>query len=285
MFVYAGRVSAAGFYASSGALRREISARHRLRDSPAEERELSFGRSGSVLYKADAEGEHGNFLAASYRRIVRDPQWAQRLEKAYTGGQWMPRAGDRRRGELECASSSDALLMNVFCYPGVLRRRALCACLGVEPGMRPCFGFRPALAMQGGEVDRTELDMVLGDVLVEAKLTEGGFGQASRERLLRYCGVEESFSVKDLPQTGRGYAGYQIVRGLLAAARCGGRYVVLLDGRRADLADLCFGVVTAAHAEATRSLFQLRTWQEIAACVPPVVREFLATRFGIEPGT
>ena len=264
-----------------------------MREDPADGREISFGRSGSVLYKTGAEGEHGNFLAASYRRIVRDPEWARRLEKAYTGDQWMPRAQDRRRGELECASSSDALLMNVFCYPGVLRRRALCACLGVEPGVRPAFGARASLPMQGGEVDRTELDMVLGDVLVEAKLTEGGFGKASRERLLRYSGVEEIFSVEELPHTGHahkrqagtghGYAGYQIVRGLLAAERLGSRYIVLLDGRRADLADLCFQVVAAAHSAAVRSRFQLRTWQEIAVCVPPAVRGFLAERFGIEP--
>ncbi len=272
-----------GSRASSGALRREISARHRLREEPADGREVSFGRSGSVLYQSDGNGEHGNFLASSYRRIVRDPEWARRLEKAYTGDRWMPRAQDRRRAELDCASSSDALLMNVFCYPGVLRRRTLCACLGVEPGVRPAFGIRPSLPMRRGEVDRTELDMVLGDVLVEAKLTEGGFGKASHDRLLRYCGVEEIFSVADLPHTGRGYEGYQIVRGLLAAERNGGRYLVLLDGRRADLAEICFRVVAAAHTATSRSRFQLRTWQEIAACVPPVVRGFLAERFGIEP--
>lgn len=254
-----------------------------MRGAAADEQEISYGRSGSVLYKAEAEGRHGNFLAASYRRITADPEWARRLEKAYTGDQWMPRAGDRRRGELECASSSDALLMNVFCYPGILRRKDLCACLGAEPGIRPTFGTRALLPMRGGEIDRTELDMVLGDAPVEAKLTEGGFGHASGARLLRYCGMEEMFSLEELPRTGRGYAGYQIVRGMLEAERRGSRYTVLLDGRRADLAELCFQVVAAAHSAASRSRFHLRTWQEIAACVPPVVRAFLRERFGIEP--
>ena len=276
-------MSAAEYHASPGALRREIAARHRLRDDAAGDRELSFGRTGSVLYAADPQGEHGNFLAASYRRILRDPEWARRLAKAYTGDRWMPRAGDRRRAELDCASSSDALLMNIFCYPGMLRRRPLCTALGVSPGLRPAFGVRPALPMRGGEIDRTELDMALGDLLIEAKLTEGGFGHASRDRLLRYNGVEQMFSLEQLPRTGRGFAGYQIIRGLLAAEHGGGRYTVLLDGRRADLAELCFKVVAAANSAATRSRFGLSTWQEIAAYVPPVVRAFLAGRFGIEP--
>ncbi len=80
--------------------------------------------------------------------------------------------------------------MNVFCYPGVLARREVCSLLGVELGLRPEFGVRAELPMRKGEVDRTEMDMRLGSVLAEAKLTETGFGRASRERLLRYlrCG-------------------------------------------------------------------------------------------------
>jgi hypothetical protein len=41
-----------------------------------------------------------------------------------------------------------ALLMNIFCYPGVLRRAAVCSLLGIEAGLRPAFGVRPAIPLQ-----------------------------------------------------------------------------------------------------------------------------------------
>src|SRR5579875_1697972 len=147
---------------SSRALRAELGARN-LRRAEGMQHEVTFGRVPSVVYAQD-KGAHGNFLGPSYRRILADPAWAARLHKAYTGGAQLPRASDRRRGELECAVSSDALLMNVFCYPGVLRRSAVCACLGVDAGQRPQFGVRAQLAMRGGEVDRTEMDMEVGDL-------------------------------------------------------------------------------------------------------------------------
>ncbi len=268
---------------SARALRAEVGARNLARFS-AFAHEVTYGRVPSVLYASDAEGGHGNFLQASFRRIVKDPAWAARLGKSYTGAARLPRAADRWRGELECAGSSDALLMNVFCYPGVLRRPALCALLGVDAGQRPEFGVRADLPMRRGEVDRTELDMVLGDVLVEAKFTEGGFGRASRERLLRYQGVEQIFNVDDLPHTGGQFSGYQILRGMLAAFQGQSRYLVLLDARRADLEEVCFRVLRAVRSAEVASRFRLLTWQELAGSLPKGVQAFLAEKYGIEAG-
>ena len=247
--------------------------------------EVGFGRTPAVLYREDGAGGHGNFLAASYRRIVADPAWARRLEKAYTGGEFLPRRGDRWRGELECTTSSDALLMNVFCYPRVLYGGNLCAQIGVEPGLRPEFGVRAELPMRKGEIDRTEMDMALGSgpgvTLVEAKLTESGFGRASRERLLRYEGVEEVFETEALPRVGSSFAGYQLIRGVLAARRSEGSYVVLVDGRRADLKELCLRVLMAARRMEDRERLRLCTWQELARGMPRKVQGFLAEKYGI----
>ena len=84
-----------------------------------------------------------------FRRIAADASWVRRLDKAYTASRRVARSGDRRRGELECANSSDALLMNIFCYPGVLHRPGVCSLLGVEPGLRPEFGFAAKVAFTG----------------------------------------------------------------------------------------------------------------------------------------
>lgn len=266
---------------SSRQLRQELSARN-LQRAQTHVHELTFGSVPGVVYDYTEQGSHGNFLQPSLRRILADPRWAARLRKAYTGVHLLPRAADRQRGELECAASSDALLMNVFCYPGALRRRALCACLGIEPGGRAAFGVRVALPMRNGETDRTELDMRLGDVLVEAKLTETGFGRASFERLTRYKSVEESFDLDQLPR-GSKFEGYQLIRGILAAQRHGMRYLVLLDNRRADLSEICFRVLCAVRSAEARSRFRLISWQELAGTLPPVLRQFLDEKYGITP--
>lgn len=267
---------------SSRALRAEVGHRNLVRGAGLAH-EVTFGEVPSVVYARNPEGGgHGNFLPASFRRILADPGWAQRLEKVYTGSARLPRAGDRQRAELECAGSSDALLMNIFCYPGVLRRAALCACLGVQTGLRPAFGVRGELAMRRNEVDRTEFDMQLGDLLVEAKLTETGFGTASLDRLRRYISAEEFFDFDALPRSGQRVAGYQIVRGLLAAAQHGRRYLLLLDGRRRDLVEICFQVLRATRHAEVRGGASLLTWQELTALVPRTVRDFLTEKYGIE---
>ena len=274
--------SSPGTKRSAQALRAEVGARNVAR-AAAFAHEVTFGRVPSIVYRADEQGGHGNFLPASFRRIVADPSWAARLRKSYTAAARVPRSGDRWRGELECAGSSDALLMIVFCYPGLRRRPALCALLGVELGLRPAFGVRAALPMRKDEIDRTELDMALGDLLVEAKLTEGGFGRASRERLVRYVQVKDVFDVEELPQSGGQVCGYQIVRGVLAALHRQERYMVLLDDRRTDLQELCFRVLRAARGPEARSRFRLLTWQEVSRTLPGTLQVFFAEKYGIEP--
>jgi hypothetical protein len=69
--------------------------------------------------------------------------------------------------------SSDALLMNIFCYPGVTKRREVSLLLGTDTEDVPEFGFRPHVPLFSRGKERTEVDMKLGGVLFEAKLTEG----------------------------------------------------------------------------------------------------------------
>jgi hypothetical protein len=263
---------------SSAQLRREISARNVERG--AGEFEVSFGGSESVIYR-DADGAHGNFLAGSYARIMADPLWKRRLTKSYTASRFVPRAGDRKRYELECASSSDALLMNIFCYPGALRNARLCALLGVETGLRPEFGFRPAIPLTNGRSDRTEIDLRLGDLLVEAKLTEGDFQRAPMRLLTRYRDLEEVFALEQLPVVEGVVRSYQLIRCVLAAHACGGSFMVLCDGRRPDLTERWFEVMRAVGDSALRTRLRLVTWQELGALLPGRVRGFLAQKYGI----
>lgn len=137
--------------------------------------------------------------------------------------------------------------------------------------------------MRNGEVDRTEIDMRLGDLLCEAKLTETGFQSTAMQRLLRYEGIAETFEVDDLPRNGSGVPGYQLIRGVLAAQGSGGRFALLADARRTDLHEMWFRVLRAVHSFDLRSRMALVSWQEIAATMPRTVQDFLAAKYGIEP--
>jgi len=228
------------------------------------------------------EGRHGNFLDASYAAIVGVPEWAARLRKSYSADSRVPRRWDRKRAELDCANSSDALLMNVFCYPGILSHWPLCTLLGVERGLTPSFGYKPRVPIGEKLVDRTEVDMLLGALLVEAKLTESGFQTAPLERVLRYRGFEELFDVEELEIKNGMVQSYQLIRGVVAASFGGRSFAVLCDARRMDLIEKWFRVMRAVRSCEMRSRLAILTWQEIAAVAPGELRGFLRLKYGIE---
>ncbi len=273
---------------TAGELRRELSERN-LAWAPGRAHEVTFGRVPSVVYGQDEQGSHGNFLAAAYRRIGHNPAWRARLEKAYTSERWIARSGDRAgRGELECGNSSDALLMNVFCSPGTLGREGVCRLLGVGRGLRPEFGVRVGVPLRAGvrkrageATDRTEVDMQVGNCLIEAKLTETDFQTARSGLVERYRDLHEVFAHEEMPRVGELYGSYQLIRGVLASFASEGRFVVLSDERRGDLIEQWFGVLRAVKSAELRSRLGLVTWQELAGEVAPGVRRFLAEKYGI----
>jgi hypothetical protein len=264
---------------SSVGLRRELSERNGER-ACKHGHELTYGMIPSVIYREE-EGGHGNFLSASYRAICAHPEWQTRLKKQYSGRRWVPRAWERNRCELDCANSSDALLMNIFCYPKVLRRPQLYALLGVDGGLLPEFGFRPRVPLLNGRADRTEVDMRLGDVLVEAKLTETGFQSTSTRLLFRYRDLHEVFDVNALPITGQRVDGYQLIRGVLAAYAGECSYLLLCDRRRADLMERWFQIMRAVRSYSFRNRLKFLTWQEIGTTLPGKLRQFLDAKYGI----
>jgi hypothetical protein len=243
-------------------------------------------RGEAVVFAPDSDAaSHGNFIDASYRRIVADPAWSRRLTKAHTAKrQARPTGADEEiRGwrELDTATSSDALLMNIFCYPRLLAGGRLPALLGVEPGLRPEFGYRPALLLERDLKDRTEIDMRLGSLLVEAKLTESDFQTAPLRLLERYPAFAEVFDRELLSVSRRGVASYQLIRGVLAAQAEAGSFAVFCDARRPDLIEAWHAVPRAVRSYELRTRLRLYTWQEIAGACPARVREFLAGKYGI----
>jgi hypothetical protein len=134
-----------------------------------------------------------------------------------------------------------------------------------------------------GLSDRTEVDMLLGHLLVEAKLTEGGFRNARRKLIHRYAGVHDVFDTDELPATKDGYRNYQLIRGVLAAHHSGRSFLLLCDSRRPDLSESWYQVMRAVRGCELRSRLANLTWQELAGSLPPTLQKFLETKYGIVP--
>src|SRR3954452_24538737 len=133
--------------------------------------QFSYGSAPVVVYEPTVD-RHGNFIDASYRAICENATWRKRLDKVHTSARVSLPKTDRKWSELDSCNSSDALLMNVFCYPGVADDPRFLNALGVERPEPPVFGLRARVPLADGKFDRTEVDLKLGDLLIESKLTE-----------------------------------------------------------------------------------------------------------------
>ena len=269
----------------SGSLRRELS--HRA-EHYARANELpyclSYGQPPTVCFERYCDdSRHGNFLPSTYKAILRTPNWRRRLQKVHSQGRKsLPRHENGIRRELDACTSSDALLMNVFCYPAVFRSGRVCSMLDVKPPAIPDLGFRARVPLASGKVDRTEVDMRLGELLIEAKLTEGDFQKAPKEVVRAYRDFDEVFDREDLPQTTHDYESYQLIRNVLAAHASGCAFCVLTDARRPELIESWYAVMKCVRQVDLRLRCKVLTWQELAKVLPRPLREFLGEKYGIE---
>ena len=163
----------------------------------------SYGSAPVIVY-APGNGRHGNFFDPAYQPSSRRPEWMRRFDKVHAqAARSLPKPQldpNRRWRELDSSMSSDALLMNIFCTPGVAQSPALCDALGVESGSDPTFGWKARVPLASGRFDRTEVDMRLGSLLVEAKLTEVGFQTRTAAIVESYRDFDAVFDRDLLPR-------------------------------------------------------------------------------------
>lgn len=270
------------------ALRREIIQRNRrLVEEHSLAATSSYGKEEVVVYRPAEDGvAHGNFFSASYAAILKSPEWRKRLTKAHTGRRNLPKHETDQWRELDSCTSSDALLMNIFCHPEALATGKLQRLMSVDLDARPSFGIRVEAPLQNGHRDRTEVDMRFGDLLVEAKLTENDFQICPKPLIERYRDFEDVFDPASLPRTADGYAAYQLLRNVLAAHAGNARFCVLADARRPDLREQWFAVMSCVRSYELRIRCHMLTWQEIAGALPVDLQRWLGAKYGIfAPGT
>lgn len=272
----------------AGELRREICARntefakrHCLTHVP------SYGAVSVTVYAPECDGKrHGNFYPATYRAILKRENWSARLNKVHSQARSVLPRADRRWRELDSCTSSDALLMNIFCCPGVCGNPAVAGMLGTEKTDEPQFGFRARVPLHvrlTGEspVDRTEVDMKLGPLLVESKLTEGDFQIAPAALVENYRDLEQVFDLRALPRSGERYISYQLIRNVLAAHAGNLSFCVMLDARRPDLVEAWYAIMRCVRDSRLRTRCKVLTWQELSTILPPGLRRFLHEKYGI----
>jgi hypothetical protein len=349
----------ASWYASQ--LRLELSLRNRWWARGRAHVE-SYGDPPVIVYLPEGR-RHGNFFDSAFEAIAARPEWMRRFDKIHAQGRSLPKA-ERRWRELDSSMSSDALLMNVFCTPAVAESVTVRRVLGVEGDEPPVFGWKARVPLTSGRSDRTEVDLRLGSLLVEAKLTEGDFQTKAAAVVEGYRDFEAVFerellprvelatkrrrdatefpedysqefveggdnewllgegseryssgggavthsddvddrrkaqtdrlepaSSGDLPGLARkispssdvevGYAGYQLIRNVLAAYAENCSFCVVHDNRRPDLREAWFEVLAAVKSAELRVRLSVLTWQELAEYLPEELQDFLDWKYGI----
>ena len=316
-----------GLYAAQ--LRRELTLRSLIYARGRAHVE-SYGNTPVIVFEPE-NGLHANFFDAAYNAITANPDWMRRFDKVHAqAARSLPKPQldpARRWRELDSSMSSDALLMNIFCTPGVADSAAVRNALGIESDAVPIFGWKARVPLTNGRSDRTEVDMRFGSLLVEAKLTEVGFQTRAaaiveayrdfdvvfdRDRLprieiassrwLRASEFPENNSqefesivadpalVSSLvsnidpafrPPGEPGYAGYQLIRSVLAAFATDSSFCVIHDARRPDLREEWFQIMAAVKSAALRVRLKVLSWQELAVLLPVALQEFLDVKYGI----
>jgi hypothetical protein len=234
----------------------------------------------TVIFGCDETGRHGNFHPAAYAAIRENAAWQRRLDKVHTSSRRVRVLADWQWKELDCAASSDALLMNIFCHPGTLQEAGVRALLGCNGKDVPLFGYKPKTPLRQNKRDNTEIDMKLGGLLMEAKLTESSFQVATLRMIERYEGIEEVFDMPELPQSAGRHTGYQLIRGVMAAYASGCSFCVLCDGRRSDLVEQWYQILRCVRIAELRCRLQLLTWQELSSMLPAQLQRFLDRKYG-----
>ena len=240
-------------------------------------------RGGTVLFEPSHDGsKHGSFADGSYTAIVANPAWNARAGKVHTQRHVLPESRRERAMELDSCNSSDALLMNLFCFPGFSGTSTVANLMGYEAGeAAPEFGWKGRVPLADGSPDATEIDMKIGRVIVESKLTEADFTSRPQNVVTRYRDFDSVFDLPMLPQTETDYRGYQLVRNILCATAHGYVFTLLCDARRPDLIRDWWSVGRAVRDAALRARLRLVLWQELAAEAPEPLGNFLNSKYGL----
>ncbi len=139
--------------------------------------------------------------------------------------------------------------------------------LGTDSTGIPEFGYKARVPLFNGRADRTEVDMKLGSLVVEAKLTETDFQAKLCCVVETYRDFKTMFDVSIFPSSGDRYLSYQLIGNVLAAHAAGLSFCVIGDARRQDLVEAWYAVMRCISDVELRTRCRVLTWQELGAAL------------------
>ncbi len=189
--------------------------------------------------------------------------------------------------EMQSSNSSDALAMNIFCYPKIKEWKGIANLFGLESITDIEFGIKPNIHKTETKEEKTEIDLVLHNadekVYCECKLTESDFTSKEKEEVLKYKEFHNIFEASYLPQTDKEFNNYQLIRNILAAEQKKTKFVLICDMRRPDLAREFYRTVRCikdSYIE-LRNSCEIIYWQDIANVSGQELKEFLFEKYGM----
>lgn len=213
-----------------------------------------------------------NFLEESYLNICRNEFWYKRLDKKH------PHFNDGTK-EMQSSNSSDALLMNIFCYPEINKWKGIKELLQVSELKEIEFGWSPELVNENPKYP-TEIDLRINkEIICESKLTESNFTEKEKYIVEGYENFDLVFD-KDLLEIKNGnYINYQLIRNILTAYKYSYRFILLIDETRIDLIRSLFNVVKAIKIADLRMKISFITWQELANKCGNHLKDYLSQKY------
>jgi len=169
---------------------------------------------------------------------------------------------------MQSSNSSDAVAMNIFCYPRFRSWNGIKYLLKLDKIDEIKFGFTAQLFKYPDdypEQDFTEIDVKFNDeILCECKLTEKDFTSKAKCEVEIYAYFRNIFHTHKLPQNDDEYYNYQLIRNILAANHHNCRFILFCDMRRPDLAKSFFQTVSCIKDEflELRTKCEIIYWQE-----------------------
>ncbi|MDR1666633.1 MAG: hypothetical protein LBS03_02920 [Bacteroidales bacterium] len=220
-----------------------------------------------------------NFILESFDNIKRHPDWFIRIEKKLKDHPGV--------FEMQSSNSSDALLMNIFCYPDFISENKF-----TENKMK--FGWNPNFSYEKKKLEYlkkigkdkefhfSEIDLKIDNSIFEAKLTETDFGDKEIETVKRYDGFQCVFNEKLLSKTEDGlkYRNYQLIRYILAAFKDYLEFILLVDETRNDLIEDFENTKKSVKISEFQKKICYKTWQDlIRGCKAEKLRKYISERY------
>lgn len=221
-----------------------------------------------------------NFNKDTWSVIWNNTAYRSRTQKAHSSFD-----STNPKDEMQSSNSSDALLMNIFCYPKINEWKGVKQLLQVNDLSQLKFGHEPGISLNDGTVDRTEVDLFIQDgenkIFCESKLTETDFVFEPLSKFERYTHFDTVFDSNYLPVFKGETANYQLVRNILAAYEFNTKFYLFIDARRPDLAKSFYQTLRCIKDIDLRQRCEIFYWQDIAAYCGADLKAFLMSKYGI----